>query len=559
MLHVRSISEWAPLCIGPYAQANVLADSLIYLAGQIPLDPSTMTVFGPTVSLEQSGPYPGPGPSLDELIPKPPKTHRALMDALRVQLCLSLRHAARVLEPLNSTLRRALSCTVYLNVGVIEDTYGFSFPHGAQPAGAGAGAIDGCGSSSNSSSSTSSSSSSDIGSLSGWGGYSEIAALAERLLDCNCLEPMAGRVSCRVSSGGPDDGDGANCNDNDSDDESEEDSTRGLRRHALPVLLLGVRGIPRDCLVEVEVVACSELLPASSFSTDSKEYQLFRRVRVDTALDCPLAASEPRETATATACLSVSVEERGRDDLDPDYWPLWHRDQTCDTLSAGDDETVSVLGSGVEEVSSSSKRLEKSEVESATQLPYGVARAPYFDVHTSIPTDSVDILNDGETVLLANVRTVQSSRCVCSGFVSIHLRAAAPPEEYCGTNKNVLQNVLGAAVDLLVLGVAQQMVAACMTVDTLRTLRVYYQPDDLELEGAHSVGGGGLGSAESRVRAALVLSCHRILHAAVPFILVPVTHIPLVVSSSLNTPLLSANFLLFDLLQVKSEVWILGH
>lgn len=32
-MHVRSLSEWAPLCIGPYAQANVLNKSLSLIAG----------------------------------------------------------------------------------------------------------------------------------------------------------------------------------------------------------------------------------------------------------------------------------------------------------------------------------------------------------------------------------------------------------------------------------------------------------------------------------------------------------------------------------------------
>jgi enamine deaminase RidA (YjgF/YER057c/UK114 family) len=42
-LHVQSISEWAPACIGPYAQATVTG-GLLSMAGQIPLDPATMTV-----------------------------------------------------------------------------------------------------------------------------------------------------------------------------------------------------------------------------------------------------------------------------------------------------------------------------------------------------------------------------------------------------------------------------------------------------------------------------------------------------------------------------------
>ena len=42
-LHVQSISEWAPACIGPYSQAT-LQSGLLCMAGQIPLQPATMEV-----------------------------------------------------------------------------------------------------------------------------------------------------------------------------------------------------------------------------------------------------------------------------------------------------------------------------------------------------------------------------------------------------------------------------------------------------------------------------------------------------------------------------------
>nr|CCA16106.1 conserved hypothetical protein [Albugo laibachii Nc14] len=45
VLHVRSISAWAPSCIGPYSQANTVHDSLIFLAGQIPLNSATMQLI----------------------------------------------------------------------------------------------------------------------------------------------------------------------------------------------------------------------------------------------------------------------------------------------------------------------------------------------------------------------------------------------------------------------------------------------------------------------------------------------------------------------------------
>lgn len=44
VLHVQSISHWAPVCVGPYSQANTLRSGLHFLAGQIGLIPSTMTL-----------------------------------------------------------------------------------------------------------------------------------------------------------------------------------------------------------------------------------------------------------------------------------------------------------------------------------------------------------------------------------------------------------------------------------------------------------------------------------------------------------------------------------
>ncbi|XP_024968604.1 diphthine--ammonia ligase isoform X1 [Cynara cardunculus var. scolymus] len=55
VLHVQSISSWAPSCIGPYSQAT-LHKEILYMAGQLGLDPSTMSLCsgGPAAELEQS-------------------------------------------------------------------------------------------------------------------------------------------------------------------------------------------------------------------------------------------------------------------------------------------------------------------------------------------------------------------------------------------------------------------------------------------------------------------------------------------------------------------------
>ncbi|GLT57806.1 hypothetical protein SLA2020_307540 [Shorea laevis] len=55
VLHVQSISCWAPSCIGPYSQAT-LHKEVLHMAGQLGLDPPTMNLCsgGPTAELEQA-------------------------------------------------------------------------------------------------------------------------------------------------------------------------------------------------------------------------------------------------------------------------------------------------------------------------------------------------------------------------------------------------------------------------------------------------------------------------------------------------------------------------
>ncbi|KAK6915334.1 Diphthamide synthase domain [Dillenia turbinata] len=55
VLHVQSISCWAPSCIGPYSQAT-LHKEILYMAGQLGLDPPTMVLCngGTTSELEQA-------------------------------------------------------------------------------------------------------------------------------------------------------------------------------------------------------------------------------------------------------------------------------------------------------------------------------------------------------------------------------------------------------------------------------------------------------------------------------------------------------------------------
>lgn len=51
VLHVQSISSWAPSCIGPYSQAT-LHKNILHMAGQLGLDPPTMTLCEGGVAAE---------------------------------------------------------------------------------------------------------------------------------------------------------------------------------------------------------------------------------------------------------------------------------------------------------------------------------------------------------------------------------------------------------------------------------------------------------------------------------------------------------------------------
>ncbi|KAL9163993.1 hypothetical protein ABFS82_06G077900 [Erythranthe guttata] len=55
VLHVQSISEWAPSCIGPYSQATLYKD-VLYMAGQLGLDPPTMLLCegGPVLEFQKA-------------------------------------------------------------------------------------------------------------------------------------------------------------------------------------------------------------------------------------------------------------------------------------------------------------------------------------------------------------------------------------------------------------------------------------------------------------------------------------------------------------------------
>lgn len=91
VLHVQSVSHWAPTCIGPYSQANC-THGIAWLAGQIGLAPATMTLVPG-----------GAGPELEQ----------------------TLRNCSRVLDAVDSDARMAMSTVVYVTTDVMESSEEF--------------------------------------------------------------------------------------------------------------------------------------------------------------------------------------------------------------------------------------------------------------------------------------------------------------------------------------------------------------------------------------------------------------------------------------------------
>jgi len=87
-LHVQSMSHWAPVCVGPYSQANTIRGGITFLAGQIGLDPPTMTL---------------------------------IEGGWKAQLKQSWTNAASVLDALGGSLSDCLSGLVYMASGVVAE------------------------------------------------------------------------------------------------------------------------------------------------------------------------------------------------------------------------------------------------------------------------------------------------------------------------------------------------------------------------------------------------------------------------------------------------------
>ena len=100
-------SEWAPVCIGPYAQCNVSLQCLAMVAGQIGLVPATMLVVGEEeyCQLGENGRDSDSGDDKTEgaaIVSRPPFLS-PLMLRIASELILSLRHIYKILTSLEGS------------------------------------------------------------------------------------------------------------------------------------------------------------------------------------------------------------------------------------------------------------------------------------------------------------------------------------------------------------------------------------------------------------------------------------------------------------------------
>ena len=116
VLLVQSLSHWAPLCIGPYAQCNSLQGLLVTVSGQIPLQPGSMQLLWNSSR------------DNDDPVGNNPPDYATVLQRLRAQTVLCMRHVQRVLaccgddggvvEP-GGYLKDTLHVTLYLNLPLI--------------------------------------------------------------------------------------------------------------------------------------------------------------------------------------------------------------------------------------------------------------------------------------------------------------------------------------------------------------------------------------------------------------------------------------------------------
>ncbi|CAN0343806.1 unnamed protein product, partial [Ectocarpus sp. 13 AM-2016] len=257
VLHVRSISSWAPVCIGPYCQANTLGPGggFALVAGQIGLQAASMTF--PT---RHSGHPPVPcagGAASKEAI-----SERRPIHEQELSLCVS--HASSVASAVGASVSRGC---VFATLYVSEEAAAAAAGGGAAAAAhATAGVMDRTdkegGVAGEGREDTSRTSSSDAGTSAGAaapaggsGGW------LEGMID-ECRVLMEGRLSqeqaeataeAAGTKGGEDDDSAEDGWTSDPEELAKEAARKMVLARRVPILAVVVPSLPRNATVELEV------------------------------------------------------------------------------------------------------------------------------------------------------------------------------------------------------------------------------------------------------------------------------------------------------------------
>lgn len=590
VLHVRSMSDWAPLCIGPYSQANSLNDAVVLVAGQIPLVPATMSVYewnnenglssveglsGVTISnqgdvlqadissdtnADKNGNMIAARKALDTY------WNNTWNDMVR-QLILSLRHANRVLTVSHGSLKQSLYCTVYVNAGLISNVV---------------------------STLTNSSSDDCYDYTAKRIPWARIQRLVSKLLANDCEEAIkddaGGEVECMWMGGNRAIDE---IIDSDSDDDGDDDMQNEKRVH-IPIMMVGVKGIPKDCLVEIEVAALTQTLNITPNDTAPETdgtaahgsgFEVLIRDCSGTSASIDNASSNEGNRSGMSE--HVQVMDSHTDALlgvsysmdDVTSWPLFRPLEVRRHLSQHNISTVeTVTHSGNSESSGS-----KSE-ENSTIIRNGTPKNGRILLHPSLPS-SADI------PALQTIAAVELSEC-SNKVPGLKVRCS-----FRGYNRCVLAGIVHISMSatrgtdsMSVQSIQPQLMANVLTSSAYRVIsEMECQPDDLRCmrlfldnhDGSSCVGSGTGSNLDSQVsqtlnpttgskalwvqdvvdRLRIALCRHGTTSSAGNTCVVsalPVSSLPVYESENLTEKVeLIVHISAVNLLQIETEKWVL--
>lgn len=456
MLHVQSQSEWAPLCIGPYAQANVLDDCLILLAGQLPLDPATM-------SLVTSTTYANISPPLTELLVE--------------QVYQCIRNIQSTLACVDGSLQSLLGIIVYVDT-LLQDKELFVC-HCVK----------------------------DIVNNAIYNDRKKSQKYTNRSREKAQQQWQHGRDYNSISL---------------SDEEREEEEQRvgddieeeelrqrGRDEDGLPLCFLFVQGLPRQALVELEVIGLTTHSCLSGTSTETQQ----PLVRGACMFNYKLY---PAPALAISSCEPTSSSSNPLIDV-CNTWPLWRcvSDPRACHLSAG----------------------ETGRDSSRPGLEVDEERLEHAGTDPSI-SDNRNPTNVAGIVTLSELFSYWD-RCCCYCSMSVSIRDVVSQDsvDLPPVSETARQPSLRMLCSSALATLSKRLKHARMNYSDIRIIRVYYVADQVQRT---------VLMEELYITSKYYLESYLFLPA---FVCVPVVRLP-------NKSMLSFVTVCINIFQIKTEVWV---